>query len=120
MKFSFSTKGWHGHTFEEFCEIAQSMGFSGIELHNIHNRLFTVKDGAFYGYASAATLRRLYEKKLQIPCIDAICDPADGKAFDVNLKEISECMRIAQTLKIPNIRIRAAKSGEQALESRNS
>ena len=117
MKFSFSTKGWHGHTFEEFCEIAQSMGFSGIELHNIHNRLFTDKDGAFYGYASAATLRRLYEKKLQIPCIDAICDPADGKAFDVNLKEISECMRIAQTLKIPNIRIRAAKSGEQALES---
>ena len=117
MKFSFSTKGWHGHTFEEFCEIAQSMGFSGIELHNIHNRLFTDKDGAFYGYASAATLRRLYEKKLQIPCIDAICDPADEKAFDVNLKEISECMRIAQTLKIPNIRIRAAKSGEQALES---
>ena len=36
MKFSFSTKGWHDSTFEEFCDIAQDLGFQGIELHNIH------------------------------------------------------------------------------------
>ncbi len=117
MKFSFSTKGWHGHTFEDFCDIAQSMGFVGIELHNIHNRLFTDKDGAFHGYASAATLRRLYEKKLQLPCIDAICDPSDGEAFDSTVEEIKQCMTIAQNLKIPNIRIRAAKNNDAALEN---
>ena len=117
MKFSFSTKGWHGHTFEEFCDIAQSMGFVGIELHNIHNSLFTDKDGAFHGYASAATLRRLYEKKLQLPCIDAICDPSDGEAFDSTVEEIKQCMTIAQNLKIPNIRIRAAKNDVAALEN---
>ena len=66
MKFSFSTKGWHNSTFEGFCDIAQDLGFEGIELHNIHNRLFTAKDGAFHDYTAAATLRRLYEKKLQI------------------------------------------------------
>ena len=80
MKFSFSTKGWHNHTFEEFCDIASEMNFQGIELHNINNRLFADKDGAFYNYAAASTVRRLYEKKLSIPCIDVICNPSDRKS----------------------------------------
>ena len=58
MKLSFSTKGWHDNTFEEFCDIAQELKFEGIELHNIHNRLFTERDGAFHDYAAAATVRR--------------------------------------------------------------
>ena len=74
MKLSFSTKGWHNNTFEEFCEIAKDLNFKGIELHNIHNRLFTDKDGAFHDYTAAATARRLYEKKLSIPCFDTSCD----------------------------------------------
>ena len=107
MKFSFSTKGWHGHTFEEFCDIASDMDFSGIELHNIKNSLFTDKDGAFYNYAAAATIRRLYEKKLSIPCIDAICNPSDASQKDACIAEIRKCMEIASNLRIPNIRLRA-------------
>ena len=72
MKLSFSTKGWHNNSFDEFCDIATDLGFSGIELHNVNNRLFTDKDGAFHDYAAAKTARRLYEKKLQIPCIDVL------------------------------------------------
>ena len=34
MKLSFSTKGWHNRTFDDFCEIAKDLRFSGIELHN--------------------------------------------------------------------------------------
>ena len=41
MKLSFSTKGWHNRSFEDFCEIAKNFGFEGIELHNIHNPLFS-------------------------------------------------------------------------------
>ncbi len=107
MRFSFSTKGWHGHTFEEFCDIASQMNFSGIELHNINNRLFTDKDGAFYNYAAASTVRRLYEKKLSIPCIDAICNPSDASEKDACIAEIRKCMEIASNLHIPNIRLRA-------------
>ncbi len=107
MKFSFSTKGWHNSTFEEFCDIAQELGFQGIELHNIHNRLFTAKDGAFHDYTAAATLRRLYEKKLQLPCIDAIGDIADPAAAESCLAEIRQCMEIARNLKIPAVRVRA-------------
>ena len=74
MKLSFSTKGWHNTTFEEFCATAEDLKFEGIELHNINNRLFTDRDGAFHDYSAASTLRLLFEKKLTIPCIDTICD----------------------------------------------
>jgi len=119
MKFSFSTKGWHNHTFEEFCEIASAMNFEGIELHNINNSMFTDKDGAFYDYAAAATLRRMYERKLRIPCIDAICDPADAAAKETNIAEIRKCIQSASNLHIPYIRVRAnaAQDEDTAVEN---
>ena len=77
MKYSFSTKGWHESNFEQFCEIAKDLSFNGIELHNIYNRLFSDKDGAFHDYTAAATLRKLYEQKLELSCIAAISDIAN-------------------------------------------
>ena len=106
MKLSFSTKGWHGFSFDNFCERATDIGFCGIELHNIHNEMFTAKDGAFHDYAAAATLRRLYNKKLRIPCIDAVCNIGDASSLDDCIDEITQCMEIASNLKIPYIRLR--------------
>ena len=116
MKLSFSTRGWHNNTFEEFCDIAVELGFSGIELHNINNRLFTDRDGAFHDYAAAATMRRLYEKKLQIPCIDTLCDLADDAAEEATLDEIRRCMAVAANLHIPNVRIKAMSGDESSLD----
>ncbi len=107
MNYSFSTKGWHNNTFEEFCDVAKDLHFEGVELHNIHNRLFTDKDGAFHDYAAAVTLRRLYEKGLRIPCIDAIGDIADAARADETATEIARCLEIADNLHIPAIRLRA-------------
>lgn len=109
MKFSFLTKGWHDNTFPEFCEVARNLKFKGIELHNIHNRLFTDKEGAFHDYAAAATVRKLFEMKLQIPCIDTICNLADSSEKEDNIKEIEDCIAIASNLKIPYIRIYASE-----------
>ncbi len=107
MKYSFSTKGWHGRSFEDFCRAARHFGFGGIELHNIHNPLFTEKTGAFYDYTAAATLRNLREKRLEIPCIDVIGDIADPASAASCLSEAKECLRIADNLKIPFVRMRA-------------
>ena len=107
MKLSFSTKGWHDNDFDGFCDIAKDLKFSGIELHNIHNRLFTDKDGAFHDYAAAKTLRKLYEMKLQIPCIDTICNLADTAAKEDSIKEINACLEIAGNLHIPYVRVKA-------------
>ena len=107
MKLSFSTKGWHEGSFEDFCNIAADLRFDGIELHNIYNRLFTDKNGAFHDYTAAATVRRLYEKKLQIPCIDVISNSADVKSEENFKDELFSCLTIAQNLKIPCIRVKA-------------
>ncbi len=114
MKYSFSTKGWHDSTFEEFCAIAEELHFEGIELHNVHNRLFTDKDGAFHDYAAAATRRRLFEKKLTIPCIDAIGDIADNTTADAVMAEIETCLEIAENLRIPAIRLRAEANDNES------
>ena len=113
MKLSFSTKGWHDRSFDDFCEAAKELKFQGIELHNIHNRLFTDKDGAFHDYAAAATVRKLYELKLQLPCIDSIGDPADPAQKESITKEISACIDIARNLHIPYVRLRAGAGGSE-------
>ena len=118
MKFSFSTKGWHGVSFDEFCNIAQELKFEGIELHNIHGSMFTDKDGAFYDYSSAATVRGLYEKKLSIPCIDAICPLGDDGGYDYSVEELSKCIDIAHNLKAPYVRAKADKNAKAENVSR--
>ncbi len=112
MKLSFSTKGWHNNTFDEFCDIAKDLKFKGIELHNIHNSLFTDKDGAFYDYAANATVRKLFEKKLSLPCIDTICNPANKEQKNETIEEITACINIAANLHIPNVRIRPVGEGD--------
>ena len=109
MNFCFSTKGWHNSTFEEFCEIAEDLHFEGIELHNIYNRLFTEKDGAFHDYTAAATLRRLYERGLKLSCLDTVGD----LAADNMASELDRCLEIAENLHIPYVRLRA-KAAENA------
>jgi len=116
MKFSFSTKGWHNASFDDFCDVANDLKFEGIELHNIYNRLFTQKDGAFHDYTAAATMRRLYERKLSIPCIDTVCDIASNTCGEESVNEIRRCLEIASNLHIPNIRLKA-RSIENAREN---
>ncbi len=112
MKLSFSTKGWHNCSFDDFCAIAKDLKFEGIELHNIHNRLFTDKDGAFHDYTAAATVRKLYELKLNIPCIDSICDCGKANEKEATLEEIRACIKIAKNLKIKAVRVRAIGDGD--------
>ena len=119
MKLSFSTNGWNNNTFPEFCEIAKDLKFKGIELHNIHNPLFESKDGAFYEYAAGATLRKLYELKLSLPCIDTVCNPADIGSKDEAVKEIYDCIEIANNLHIPNVRIRACGMDDGESKTQN-
>ena len=117
MKLSFSTKGWHQPTFPQFCEVAEDLKFQGIELHNIYNRLFTDKDGAFHDYKAAATRRRLYEKNLQIPCIDTVCNASEG-ATEQAVEEVGRCIEIAANLSIPCVRLKAtaAEDADAAVE----
>ena len=116
MKLSFSTKGWKGYTWPEFCSLAEEMGFQGIELNNIHNTSFTEKGGPFHPHTAPATLRDMQEKGLSIPCIDARCDLGRDGAYDENCEEIRSCIMTAKDFKIPYVRIHAT-SGTEVTES---
>ncbi|MDD6265509.1 MAG: AMP-binding protein [Clostridia bacterium] len=105
MKLSFSTKGWYGYSFDDFCKFAKDFGYDGIELHNIHGEMFTEVNGAFHDYASSKTLHKLHTMSLSIPCIDAVCDIALGTTED-NKSELLHCIEIASNLHIPFIRMR--------------
>ncbi len=108
MKLSFSTKGWHDRTFDEFCEMAASLGYAGVEIHNLHGQMFVDETGHPYDYAAAATLRRLYERKLTIPCLDVLSDPSNAAEAATCEAEIRHALEVATTLRIPNIRLRTA------------
>ena len=113
MKLSFSTKGWHHSSFDDFCNIARDLRFEGIELHNVNGALFTEKDGAFHDYAAAATLRRLYEQKLTIPCVDAVCTPAVCDAAEA-LAEVGKCIDVASRLRVPYVRVKPGDADPDA------
>lgn len=120
MKYSFSTKGWHNRSFTDFCEIAKKVGFNGIEPHNIKNSLFTDRDSAFSNNSVGKTQRMLFENKLSIPCIDAICDISDPELFDDAIAEIDRCFEIAINLGIPYIRVRAEKYDDVDVAMKNA
>lgn len=106
MKLSFSVRGWQGYSWDDFCQVAGEMHFQGIELHDIHNEDLCGGDSPFQRHHASATVRRLFEQSLSIPCIDSICDLSRGATAD-NCREIDECIEIAHSLRVPYVRIHA-------------
>ena len=115
MKLSFSINGWNGYSWEDFVTAAQEARIGGIELHDIHTDDFTQKTGPFHRYNTAATVRGMFEKRLTIPCLDSVCDIADGNADNGN--EIKECLRAAHDLNVPYVRVHAADGGADDMDA---
>jgi len=83
VNLSFSTRGWE-LSWDETLRLAQEMGFSGVELYNLHRSgALTGRGGPFHRYNIAATVRALRDKHLALPCLDTCCDlSADGDAVE--------------------------------------
>ena len=101
MKLSFSTRGWPELSWEEMMETALDMGFSGIEVYNLPKfNDFIDKSGPFHKYQTAATVRQLKDKNLQIPCFDTSCDlSSDDEAVD----KLSGLLEIAHNAQVPYV-----------------
>jgi len=106
MKLSFSTKGWHGYSFDDFCRVAEELRFSGIELHNIKKSSFAGNGVAPFAPESAtATVRSMIDRSVTVPCIDSICDISDASKMEENCAEIEDCITTAHNLRIPYVRV---------------
>ncbi len=101
MKLSFSTRGWPELSWDEMMDTALSMGFSGIEVYNLpkYNPL-TDRSGPFHKYQTAATVRQLREKKLQIPCFDTSFDISHDSTCIESLKNLFE---VAHNTQVPYV-----------------
>jgi fatty-acyl-CoA synthase len=117
MKLSFSINGWEGYSWDDFVNAALEAKVSGIELHGIHTAEFTQKSGPFHRYNTAATLRSMFEKKLTIPCLDAVCDIANAKQQAQNVAEIRACIAAAHDLNVPYVRVHAANDGVDDMQA---
>ncbi|MGI6013592.1 MAG: AMP-binding protein [Oscillospiraceae bacterium] len=107
MKLSFSTKGWTGYSWSDYCDMAIDMGFDGIELHDIHADVFCCADGPLHPAASAATIRQLLHNGLSIPCLDTLCNICDPTILESCTAEIREAIASAARLGIPYVRMHA-------------
>ena len=113
MKLSFSTRGWPNLTWDEMVDTALEMGFTGIEVYNLSKfDDMLAKSGPFHRYQTAATVRNLREKKLEIPCFDTSCDlSADPTAVDT----LTELMEVAKNAQVKYVVACALEDNEEAV-----
>ena len=109
MKLSFSTRGWPGFSFDEMVEMATEMGFSGIEVYNLPKLDALIdRGGPFHKYNTAATVRRLRDMQLDIPCFDTSLDISLGGSV---ADEVKSLMDIAYNARVPYVVVCAIDLG---------
>ena len=115
MKLSFSTRGWPGFSFDEMVEMATEMGFSGIEVYNLPKFDALIdRGGPFHKYNTAATVRRLRDMQLDIPCFDTSLDISLGGSV---VDEVKSLMDIAYNARVPYVVVCAIDGDEDRVFS---
>ena len=113
MKLSFSTRGWPELSWDEMMELAEDMGFGGIEVYNLPKfDPMLDKTGPFHKYQCAATVRQLKEKKLDIPCFDSSYDLSLGDACIPWLRSLIE---VAHNTRVPYVAAVALTDNEESV-----
>ncbi len=113
MKLSFSTRGWPSLSFDEMLDVAQNMGYAGVEVYNLTKfDPLMDKGGPFHKYNAAATVRRLRERGLSIPCFDTSLDIS----YDKNaVTDASQLVEIAHDVRVPAVVVCALHDDEEAV-----
>ena len=114
MKLSFSTRGWGDLTWEELLSAALDMKFSGIEMYNVFKfPALTDRGGPFHTHSIAATLRKLRDLKLTIPCLDTSLDLSDP---EMDMAAAAQTLQLAGEMQVPYFVVWASR-GEEAAEA---
>jgi len=113
MKLSFSTRGWPELSWDEMLELALDMGFGGIEVYNLPKfDPMLDKSGPFHKYQCAATVRKLKEKKLDIPCFDSSYDLSVGEDC---IPWIRSLIEVAGNTRVPYVSAVALQDNEASV-----
>ena len=85
MKFSFSTLGCPGWTWDDMLVTAKDLGFDGIEVRGIGNELYVPNAKPFINTNIEKTKERLNKLKLDIPCLTSSCYLFDKSKTPIDL-----------------------------------
>ena len=115
MKLSFSTRGWPSLSFDEMLDVAEDMGFSGVEVYNL-TRLdpLTDKGGPFHKYNVATTVRKMRDKGISIPCFDTSLDISSEENAVASALSLID---IAHDARVPYVVVCALADNEDAVFS---
>ncbi len=115
MNLSFSTRGWD-FSWEEALDLAEEMGFGGVELYNLQAMpALTERGGAFHKYNVAATVRALRDRKLTIPCLDTSCDVSRPDSCVAALQSL---LTLAAEARVPFVSVIAHEDSETLVRER--
>ncbi len=114
MKLSFSTRGWSEIGWDDLLDIAQEMHFQGIELYSVqkHPEYFE-RGGPFHRHHTAATIRNLIDRELEIACLDTYCELSDTDSIET----LGRLMETAGQMRIPYVSAAALSDDEDRIRS---
>ncbi len=105
MKICFSTLGCPDFDWSDVYSMAKDLNFDGIELRSLGMPVDPFRSKPFTGAQLAKTIDKLAQLHLEIPCISSNCCIANTCDAQQNSEELLACMKLAQALGAPYIRV---------------
>lgn len=107
MKLAFSTLGCPDFDWQDIYSMAKDLGYSGIEMRGLGDKIFSIHAKPFHPDQIDKTLATLKRMHLAIPCLSTGCVLKDTAKWPETREEIGEYIRLAEKLGAPYIRLLA-------------
>ncbi len=105
MKISFSTLACPDFDWTDIYSMAKDLGYDGIEIRGLGQDIFAVKARPFTEKHLPATIKKLKDIDLEIPCLSSGCALKDKENEAETISEITSYIELADKLGSPYIRI---------------
>ena len=107
MKLAFSTLGCPDFDWSDIYSMAKDLGFQGIEMRGLGDRIFSVKAKPFCPENIESTIAQLKKRHLEIPCLSSGCALKYSDKAEANIAELKEYIDLAYKLGTPYVRVLA-------------
>ena len=101
MRISFSTIGCPDFDWVDIYTMAKDFQFDGIEIRGLGRNIYAVTAPPFTARRIEATIRKLSELRLSIPCLSSNCTIRDAENREAAFREITDYIALAQQLGTP-------------------
>ena len=112
MKISFSTLGCPDFDWADIYSMAKDLAFDGIELRSLGDPAALYRSRPFSEAQLPKTVDKLHGLGLEIPCVSSNCCLNEKENADQTRKELTACMKLAQALGAPYIRVLGDRNPE--------